>query len=211
MQRFFGAVSLTLLLYGFSAIAQVQPRNPDPVAAVLLDLQQTAPTSQTHAFVSRAELASLLVRSFQLDRLAPTRSPATTVQDVPSTHWAYKDIQIVLRTGIMTGYREGRFFPEQRVTRAEAFSILAQTHGVYQFSEETIDTILNKYEDAHQIPPWARKSMATVVYEGLVNTGIDRQLRPLQPMTRSDMTYALKVYLSQRKTPDSPLRWIDPS
>jgi hypothetical protein len=211
MQRFFGAVSLTVLLCGFSAIAQVQPRNPDPVAAALLDLQQTATTSHAHASISRAELASLLVKSFRLDRLPPTQSSVTTVHDVPPTHWAYEDIQVVLRTGIMTGYRQGRFFPEQRVTRAEAFSILAQTHGVYQFSDETVDTILAKYADAHQIPPWARKSMATVVYEGLVNTGVDRQLRPLQPMTRSDMAYALKVYLSHRKTLESPLRWTDPS
>ncbi|MEB3335997.1 MAG: S-layer homology domain-containing protein, partial [Leptolyngbyaceae bacterium] len=123
-----------------------------------------------------------------------TIAPAA-LQDVPPSHWAYNSIQTVLRHGVMTGYREGRFFPDQRVTRAEAFSIFAQSYGVFQFPEETVTAILTKYPDAKEVPSWARKSLATALYEGFINTEPANQIRPLQPMTRGDMAYALSKYL----------------
>jgi hypothetical protein len=125
------------------------------------------------------------------------------VRDVSSSHWAYQDIQLVLRNGIMTGYGEGRFYPEQRVTRAEAFAIFAQAYGVFQFSDQTIDRVLAPYPDATKIPDWARKSVATAVHEGFVNLKLYNRIDPLSPMTRRDLAYAIQSYLS-RQQPSQP-------
>ncbi len=154
--------------------------------------------------LSRAELAHILVKAFQLDQRQPsTNQPiqALPLQDLPSSHWAYADIQTVLRQNIMSGYRAGRFFPEQRVTRAEAFSIIAQAYGVFQFPDATITQILQPYSDAPKIPSWARKSLATALYEGFVNLKPNQTIAPLDPMTRGDVAQALEVYLRRQHLP----------
>lgn len=208
MERFLSALSLTLLLSGLSAFAQVQPTptSLDPIDQVVeAGLMNRAPNGdfRADAILSRAELASILVRTFELDQRQSSPTATVPVEDVSRSHWAYNDIQTVLRNGIMTGYREGRFFPDQRVTRAEAFSIFAQAYGVFQFPDETVTQILTRYPDSGQIPGWARKSMATALYEGFVNTDKtdNNQINPLSPMTRGDMAYALSVYLERQETP----------
>jgi hypothetical protein len=222
MERFVSALSLTLLLTGLAAVAQVQPprdsqtqASRDPIAEVVeVGLMNPFPDGDFRAEVvlSRAELATILVKTFHLDQRQPTQTATVQIQDVPQSHWAYNDIQIVLRDGIMTGYRQGRFYPDQRVTRAEAFSIFAQAYGVFQFPDQTIDEILNRYPDAAEIPDWAKKSMATSLYEGFVNTKDNNRIDPLSPMTRGDMAYALSMYLARQQVPaDLPWKPENPS
>ncbi len=148
-------------------------------------------------FISRAELASILVRSFGLaQRAAASQAGTVEVQDVPLSYWAFKDIQTVLKTGIMKGYRGNMFFPNQKVTRAEALAILAQAYGVFQFPDNTVEEILSQHPDAASIPAWARKSLATSLNAGFVNVDEQNNINPLQPMTRADMAYALSQYLA---------------
>jgi S-layer homology domain len=199
-ERFWGALSLTLLLTSLSAVAQVQ--SPfDPVAAVVAAGWMNPDASgnfRSDALVSRAELATVLVKAFRLNQRQPQVEPIV-LQDVPAAHWAYREIQIVLRQGIMTGYRPGQFYPEQRVTRAEAFSIFAQTYGVFQFPDATVNEILAAYPDRSEIPLWARKSMATALHEGFVNLSENQYIAPNSPMTRGDLAHALGVYLRRQQ------------
>lgn len=210
MERFLGALSLTILLSGVTALAQVNPSDApvasrDPIQEIMQAglAHPNGGELQTDVFLSRAELAKILVRAFQLDRRQSNSSAVIQLQDVPPSHWAYQEIQLVLHHGIMEGYREGRFFPDQRVTRAEAFSIFAQANGIFQFPEQTITEVLAKYPDAAEIPDWARKPMATALAEGFVNLDSERQIRPLHPMTRGDMAYALQHYLLRQATPSN--------
>lgn len=206
-ERFLSALSLTLLLTGWSAVAEVQRNeafqsSTDPIAEVTAaGWMQADSNLQPEALLSRAELASILVKAFRLEQRQPTQTSVTAFQDVPAEHPAYADIQTVVRTGIMAGYRGGLFFPEQRITRAEAFSIIAQAYGVFQFPDQTIDEILVAYPDAAKIPNWARKSMATALHEGFVNVQPPKEIDPLSPVTREDVAYALSVYLHRQNAP----------
>lgn len=47
--------------------------------------------------------------------------------DVPSAHWAYKQINALSDKGIVQGKDANRFFPEDSITRAEFSKIIAQT------------------------------------------------------------------------------------
>lgn len=204
MQRFLSALSLTILLYGVSAVAQVQTPLMNPIDRVVAEGWMSRSASgdfRANEIVTRAELASILVRAFQLNQRIPNQTGIITVQDVPTTHWAYDDIQTVLRTGVMTGYGDNRFLPEQRINRAEGFAIFAQSYGVAQLPDSTIDEILSTYTDASEIPGWARKAVATALYAGFVNVGVDNRIDPLQPMTRGDLAYALSEYLEGSQEP----------
>lgn len=193
---------------GGIAQAQVQPNSQPPSDAIeqviAAGLMANYPDGQFHSerFISRAELASILVKAFQLDkRAAANRETLIEVKDVPNTNnQTFNDIQTVLKTGIMNGYRDNMFFPNQKVTRAEAFAIFAQAYGVFQFPDNTIAEILAPYPDAVSLPNWAKKSWATVLNEGFVNTNEQNNVSPLQPMTRGDMAYALSKYLQRQQT-----------
>ncbi|WP_333259101.1 MULTISPECIES: S-layer homology domain-containing protein [unclassified Microcoleus] len=154
--------------------------------------------------VSRADLAVILVKTFGLERRKTAQKPDRQVPDVPKSYWAYSAIQTALKTGTMSGYRDGMFFPNQRVTRAEALAIFAQAYGVFQFPDASISEILAKYPDAGEIPNWARKSIATALYEGFVNVDLaTNKINPLKPMTRGDIAYALSKYLEPQVRPTS--------
>jgi hypothetical protein len=179
----------------------------DPIDRVVnAGLMSKDPTGNFNSemIINRADLASILVKTFGLERRKTAQKPDIEVPDVPKTYWAYSVIQIVLKTGTMTGYRDRMFFPNQRVTRAEAFAILAQAYGIFQFPDASIFDILAKYPDAGEIPSWARKSIATVLYEGFVNIepGTNK-INPLKPMTRGDIAYALSKYLERQVRPGS--------
>ncbi|WP_332950591.1 MULTISPECIES: S-layer homology domain-containing protein [unclassified Microcoleus] len=179
----------------------------DPIDRVVnagLMTQDASGNFNAEGILSRADLAVILVKTFGLERRKTAQKPDMELPDVPKSYWAYSAIQTALKTGTMRGYRDGMFFPNQRVTRAEALAIFAQAYGVFQFPEATIAEILAKYPDAGEIPDWARKSMATALYEGFVNVDVaTNQINPLKPMTRGDIAYALSKYLERQVRPTS--------
>ncbi|MBD1925231.1 S-layer homology domain-containing protein [Trichocoleus sp. FACHB-90] len=208
MRRVFSTLSLLALLQYFPAAVNAQQTQPselpsDPVERVIAaKLMTNYPDGNFYSeqIISRAELASILVKTFNLDKREGADKPGVIeVQDVPPSHWAYKDIQTVLKTGIMKGYRKNLFFPNQKINRAEAFSILAQAHGVFQFNDETVQTIIAQHPDAGNIPDWAKKSMATAIYERFINTDEQGNIYPLNPMSRGDMAYALSQFLERQQ------------
>ena len=206
MRHFIGALSLVALVQLFPnpVYAQTIAENSksfDPVQKVVsanLMNKYADGNFYPERFMSRAELASIMVRTFSLDKQKLESKDNINVTDVPSSHWAFEDIQTVLKTGVMRGYRGNLFFPNQRVTRAEALAIFAQAYGVFQFPEATVDEILAKLPDQESIPTWSRKAVATAVTGGFVNTKSDGSLAPLKPMTRGDMAYTLSRYLQRQ-------------
>jgi hypothetical protein len=209
-QHILGTISLVALLQIMPVIVQAQtPENNQIQQVIDAKLMQNFADGQFYPekLISRAELATILVKSFRLDKRQATQQGNTiSVPDVPTSYWAFNDIQIVLKTDIMKGYRGNLFFPNQRVTRAEALAIFAQAYGVFQFSDDSVNEILSPYADAVTIPPWARKAIATVVSEGFINTDSQGNLAPLKPMTRGDMAYLLSKYLQrQQQQSDTPV------
>ncbi|MGE5660595.1 MAG: S-layer homology domain-containing protein [Actinomycetota bacterium] len=215
MRKLIATFSLIALAQTWPLAVSAQTPVGDPIDRIVATGWMT-PDSRGNfnpeGIVSRAELASILVKTFQLDRRATAQKPNVSVPDVPTSYWGYQAIQIVLKTGTMAGYRDQMFFPNQRVSRAEALAIFAQAYGVFQFPEGTVTDILAQYPDAGEIPTWARKSLATALYEGFVNVDSGtNKINPLKPMTRRDMVYALNQYLNRQERPTAIPRRDNPA
>ncbi|BAZ29598.1 S-layer domain-containing protein [Cylindrospermum sp. NIES-4074] len=215
MRNLLATLSLAMLLQSFPVIVQAQTLETsvsienNPIQQVVnAKLMANLPDGQFYPerLINRAELASILVKAFNLEkRQAVKQQNIILVPDVPTDYWAFNDIQIVLKTDIMKGYRGNLFFPNQKVTRAEALAIFAQAYGVFQFGDDTVNEILSPYADAASIPIWAKKAIATVVSEGFINTDPQGNIAPLRPMTRGDMAYVLSKYLQrQQQQPETP-------
>jgi len=205
MRKLACVFSLIMLVQGVPL--SVKAQLGDPVQLVVqAGLMENDAKGNFNAerIISRAELAAILVKTFPLERRNTAQKPDIPVADVPNSFWGYNAIQIVLKTGTMSGYRDGLFFPNQRVSRAEALAIFAQAYGVFQLPDENVSEILGRYPDAGEIPSWARKSMATALYERFVNIDVaTNKINPLKPMTRGDMAYALSRYLERQTRPGS--------
>lgn len=194
MERFIGAISLTVLLVGLSAVAQVQPPPEGSLSKLISPTSKTllAPDkTPTNLPLNRADFAQLLVKTFHLRPLSQVAQAQP--QDIPKSYWADSEIKTVLGHGIMTCDRQGNFRPNQSVPRAEALVILAKVQGKKPLPESTVKTILSRYPDAIQIPTADRSAIAMSLQAGILplNSG---KIAPHTPMTRSDMIHVLSIY-----------------
>ncbi|MFE8696455.1 S-layer homology domain-containing protein [Cytobacillus sp. FJAT-53684] len=70
--------------------------------------------------ITRAEVASLFVRAFQLQH----NGTNTAFSDLPTNHWAYQDIQKLTANNIAAGYTDQTFKAANQITRAEFSTFL---------------------------------------------------------------------------------------
>lgn len=76
--------------------------------------------SSPEALVTRAELAQVVYRFKGLGQTMRNESPFTDVQG----HWAENMITAVQAAGIMRGFEDGSFQPDQIVTQAESVEVI---------------------------------------------------------------------------------------
>ena len=97
------------------------------------------------------------------------------------THWAGSDLQAMAREGLIAGFPDGTFRPNQQVTRAEFTVFLARAFGWYGATEDEL-----KFKDEDLIPPWARQSIAGASARGIVAGYPDGNFMPGVPITREE-------------------------
>lgn len=107
--------------------------------------------------VTRAEFSSMLVSGLNLQS-TPT-FPQQVFNDVPTNHWANKDVDRVLSKGLVTGYPNDTFRPNDPISRAEALSVISRVLPGTTNMQEAMN-ILDQYQDGNQVPTWARMSVA---------------------------------------------------
>ena len=75
--------------------------------------------------LTRAEFAALVSRFANLNETGgENRFP-----DLQEDHWAYDNILALFRAGLITGYEDGTFRPENQITRAEVMTIVNKLLG----------------------------------------------------------------------------------
>lgn len=131
--------------------------------------------------VTRAELAALLQKAFQIEK---STVPAQ-YQDTPADYWGTEAIATVSQAGFVKGYPGGVYRPDQAVSRTEI--LVALTSGLNLQSPPQPDTFLKTYQDWQQIPKWAFGQVAAAKQAGLVADppGIT-SLNPNQAATRAE-------------------------
>ena len=85
-------------------------------------------TFQPNKKVSRAELASVLCRMLgEGDGLV---SDSTLFTDVPTTHWANGVVAKAVELGLVSGYGNGKFGPDDSVTYEQALTMAVNMLGL---------------------------------------------------------------------------------
>jgi len=104
-------------------------------------------------------------------------------------HWAEDVIEHAVSEGIVSGYPDGTFRPNDTVTRAE-FAVML-TSALKLTGEGSALT----FTDAAKIPSWARKAVQQAVQAGMISGYEDGTFRPEAQITRSEMAVMIAAAL----------------
>lgn len=114
--------------------------------------------------ITRAQMAMIIDRWMtQQGKTVPVKTTAMSYTDLPSKHWAYEAIDRVQAYGIMVGYEDQSFRPEQMVTRAEAVKVLNRLFDrgpLYEVDQPSFRDVpisywaFNEIEEAAQEHHW---------------------------------------------------------
>lgn len=136
--------------------------------------------------ISRAEFVSLVNRSFHF-----TNQANISFSDVPTSNWAYADIQKGVGSGYVKGNGNGTFRPNSQVTRQEAAVMLAQVKSLAGNANGATG-----YKDAAAIASWAKNYVGAVSQAQIMQGFPDGNFGPTSSMTRAETVIALDKALS---------------
>ena len=80
--------------------------------------------------ITRAQFARIAVSALALDTAAELSVGATQFNDVPADHWASGYINVATQRGLILGYGDGNYGPEDQLTYAQAVTILVRLVGL---------------------------------------------------------------------------------
>jgi len=82
--------------------------------------------------VTRAEFAAFLFRLLNKANFVPPTSSAAplTFSDLPPEHWAYQAVEFISAQGLMVGFPDGTFRPDEYVKGKEVIAALVRAAGL---------------------------------------------------------------------------------
>ncbi|MGG4145507.1 invasin domain 3-containing protein [Paenibacillus algorifonticola] len=148
------------------------------------------------AVITRAEIAALLARALGL----PNVGNRTDFHDVIESSWYSGAVASVKAYGIMDGFKDGTFRPNEQVSRQEAIVIIVRAlrlaKGASLAINDNTTVDLSEYADVNQIGEWAREAIQTAIKEGLIK-GYGKKLQPQKSLTRAETTVLIYRMLLQ--------------
>ena len=142
--------------------------------------------------VTRAEVAVMVSKSVGLDGA----KKATKFKDVPATHNASGYIDSAVKSGIISGYSDGTFRPNELVDRGQMAIFLARAYSL------SVESPAN-FKDMS--PSVASYSSVKKIIQAKITTGFsDNTFRPAEKLTRGQISAFLARAMQSGKTPTPP-------
>ena len=142
----------------------------------------TATTFSPSAPCTRAQLAAFLWR------LAgePESTRDLTFTDVRADAWCAKALRWASGTGIVTGYADGSFRPDQTVTRIQAVAMLYRYARAQGMDTTQGGMAVREFDDFAAVPAYALEAAGWAVNAGILR-GAGNRLMPNDPCTRAQI------------------------
>lgn len=143
--------------------------------------------------ITRAEFAALLQDAFDNKPISGT----TKYKDIETNFWGIPAINSATNTGFLQGYPGDVFRPTQEIPRVQALVAIAS--GLKLPTTSSSEQVLQSYQDATQIPNYAKEKVAAATSAGIVANYPDRNLlAPNRNATRAEV--AAMIYQAMVKT-----------
>lgn len=139
----------------------------------------SATTFEPNTTLSRAMVAQIL---YNLEG-QPTVTGESTFTDV-SGHWAIDAITWAQKTGVVDGYEDNTFRPENNVTRQE-FAQMMYNYAAYKDYDLSAKGDLSQFTDGDSVQEWAVTAVSWANGNALINGHDDGTLEPGGTTTRA--------------------------
>ena len=124
-------------------------------------------------------------------------SPAVGIadfSDVASGDWYADPVAWAASEGIVGGYGDGTFGPNDPITREQMASILYR-YADYKGLDVSARASLDAYSDADSVSPWASDVMSWAVSEGIISGMTEDTLAPQGTATRAQVAAMFQRFL----------------
>ncbi|NLL18759.1 MAG: leucine-rich repeat protein, partial [Clostridia bacterium] len=137
---------------------------------------------------TRAMLVAVLYRLSQSDETAEN-----IFADVEEDKWYTAAITWAVKNNIVSGYGDGKFGPEDIMTREQMVAILYQ-YSKFMGYDVSKEDDLGAYHDADYISDWAIAQMQWAVGSGLIKGVGDNQVSPQTGANRAQFAVIMQRY-----------------
>ena len=186
---------------GSSGGATTTPSNPEPDDLNKEDHYQYLigypdGTFAPNRGMTRAEVATMFTRLLK-DRPVKGKAYKVALSDVHAGDWYANTVGYALEKGIVSGYPDGSFKPNQAITRAEFASIASRFADLTESKDLSFSDLDASY--------WGYKAIRLAASNGWISGYPDNTFRPEQAITRAEVTSITNRMLNR----SADLDWIN--
>ncbi len=150
------------------------------------------------ANITRAEVATIFFRLLKEDVRNANMTKSNSFSDVASGDWYNAAISTMVKLGIVKGYEDGTFRPNEPISRAEFAAIAAR------FDKRAADSTAN-FSDIFN--HWAAVEISKATENGWINGYTDGTFKPDRNIVRSEAMALINRVLNRNPgTPDDLLK-----
>lgn len=151
----------------------------------------SATTFAPNATTTRAMIVSILARQENV-----TSAEDAGFTDVDENDWFATAVNWAAREGIVAGFEDDSFRPNEAITREQLAAILCN-YSAWKGEDTSARADLSRYSDAAEISSWATDVMRWAVAEGLISGMTADELQPQGNATRAQVAAILQRYLEK--------------
>lgn len=148
--------------------------------------------------ITRAEFATILVKGLGLKIEADQTAP---FHDVKAADWFNGAVRTAYANGLIKGFEDGNFRPNDNVTREQAMVMIANAMAMTGLRDTlpagSADTVLAPYQDAELVSEWARDALTDSIQAGLLSGRSADLLAPKAHITRAEVAIVVRRLLQQ--------------
>ncbi len=121
------------------------------------------------AAITRAEFAAIVTRGLGIQGATYTGS----FSDAAATDWYAEAVQAAVNYKLFDGYEDGKFRPNQNISRQEATAVLTRTASLAKLKTELpaaeVSRLLSQFTDGSEVASWAQANVAAAISLNLMN------------------------------------------
>ncbi len=151
----------------------------------------SATTFAPDATTTRAMIVSILARQENV-----TAAEEAGFTDVAENDWFATAVNWAAREGIVAGFEDESFRPNEAITREQLAAILCN-YSAWKGKDTSARADLDEYTDAISISSWATDTMSWAVAEQLLAGVTENTLEPQGAATRAQVAAVLQRFLSE--------------
>ncbi|ADQ08082.1 S-layer domain protein [Caldicellulosiruptor hydrothermalis 108] len=145
--------------------------------------------------ITRAEFVTMLVRALGLWINSKDK---IKFKDIDEKDWYTNSINTAVNLGLVNGFNDGTFRPNDYITREQMVAMIIRTLSVLNNKFKLINTQENlaRFADSYYISPWAKQYVSTAIQLGLIKGKTFELLAPKDFATRAEAAVMLVRFLT---------------